>query len=114
MLQGVKPLSQYVANDRYAYAVLEARLYTNQLAQADGIVFYDVPGSDSGLAKHVDEAQAILSDCDAVIVIQRFRSIREAELQIIQFTEQGDKNVNIAEKLFVFLSFVGWANPNKD
>jgi hypothetical protein len=101
-----EPLQQYVANDRYAYAVLEARLYTNQLAQADGIVFYDVPGSDSGLAKHVDEAQAILADCDAVIVIQRFRSIREAELEIIQFTEQGDKNIKIAEKLFVFLSHI--------
>ncbi|MFM7792880.1 MAG: Dynamin family protein, partial [Microcystis panniformis] len=83
-------LKKYVADEKYAHAVLEARLYTNKLAQAEGIVFYDVPGSDSGLAKHVDEAQQMLSDCDAVIVIQRFRSIREAELEIIKFTEQGD------------------------
>jgi uncharacterized HAD superfamily protein len=48
----------------------------------------------------------MLSDCDAVIVIQRFRSIREAELEIIKFTEQGDKNVTIADKLFVFLSHI--------
>jgi hypothetical protein len=101
-----EPLKKYVADEKYAYAVLEARLYTNKLAQADGIVFYDVPGSDSGLAKHSDEAKAILSDCDAVIVIQRFRSIREAELEIIQFTEIGDKNVKIADKLFVFLSHI--------
>lgn len=101
-----EPLRKYVADEKYAYAVLEARFYTNKLAQAEGIVFYDVPGSDSGLAKHVDEAQKILSDCDAVIVIQRFRSIRDAELKIIKFTELGDKNVTIAEKLFVFLSHI--------
>lgn len=99
-------LKKYVADEKYAHAVLEARLYTNKLAQAEGIVFYDVPGSDSGLAKHVDEAKQMLSDCDAVIVIQRFRSIREAELEIIRFTEQGDKNVTIADKLFVFLSHI--------
>jgi hypothetical protein len=99
-------LKKYVADEKYAHAVLEARLYTNKLAQAEGIVFYDVPGSDSGLAKHVDEAQQMLSDCDAVIVIQRFRSIREAELEIIKFTEQGDKNITIADKLFVFLSHI--------
>ncbi|MEA5536607.1 dynamin family protein [Crocosphaera sp. XPORK-15E] len=99
-------LKKYVADEKYAHSVLEARLYTNKLAQAEGIVFYDVPGSDSGLAKHVDEAQQMLSDCDAVIVIQRFRSIREAELEIIKFTEQGDKNITIADKLFVFLSHI--------
>ncbi|CCQ56947.1 dynamin family protein [Crocosphaera watsonii] len=99
-------LKKYVADEKYAHAVLEARLYTNKLAQAEGIVFYDVPGSDSGLTKHVDEAKEMLSDCDAVIVIQRFRSIREAELNIIKFTEQGDKNITIADKLFVFLSHI--------
>ncbi|MHC5828399.1 MAG: dynamin family protein, partial [Nostoc sp.] len=37
-------LKKYVADEKYAHAVLEARLYTNKLAQAEGIVFYDVPG----------------------------------------------------------------------
>ena len=99
-----EPLKKYVADEQYAHSVLEARLYTNKLAQAEGIVFYDVPGLDSGLAKHVDEAQEMLSDCDAVILVQRFTSLREKELEIIKFTETGDKNVNVADKLFVFLS----------
>jgi hypothetical protein len=104
-LEDIKePLRKYVADEKYAHAVLEARLYTNKLAQAEGIVFYDVPGLDSGLAKHVDEAQQMLSDCDAVILVQRFTSLREKELEIIKFTEQGDKNVTVADKLFVFLS----------
>ncbi|HEY9631576.1 MAG TPA: dynamin family protein [Coleofasciculaceae cyanobacterium] len=97
-------LRKYVADEKYAHAVLEARLYTSKLAQAEGIVFYDVPGLDSGLAKHVDEAQQMLSDCDAVILVQRFTSLREKELEIIKFTELGDKNVTVADKLFVFLS----------
>lgn len=97
-------LKKYVADERYAHAVLEVRLYTNKLAQAEGIVFYDVPGLDSGLAKHVDEAKKMLSDCDAVILVQRFTSLREKELEIIKFTEEGDKNVTVADKLFVFLS----------
>jgi len=97
-------LKKYVADERYAHAVLEARLYTNKLAQAEGIVFYDVPGLDSGLAKHVDEAKEMLSDCDAVILVQRFTSLREKELEIIKFTELGDKNITVADKLFVFLS----------
>jgi GTPase Era involved in 16S rRNA processing len=97
-------LKKYVADEKYAHAVLEARLYTNKLAQAEGIVFYDVPGLDSGLAKHVDEAQAMLSDCDAVILVQRDPSLKEKEQEIIKFTELGDKNVTVADKLFVFLS----------
>ena len=46
----------------------------------------------------------MLSDCDAVILVQRFPSLREKELEIIKFTELGDKNVTVADKLFVFLS----------
>ncbi|NET44293.1 dynamin family protein [Okeania sp. SIO2B3] len=99
-----QPLNKYVADEQYAHAVLEARLYTNKLAQAEGVVFYDVPGLDSGLAKHIDESREMLSDCDAVIVVQQFSNIRGAELQIVEFTEQGDKNVKVADKLFVFLS----------
>lgn len=97
-------LKKYVADKRYAHAVLEARLYTNKLAQAEGIVFYDVPGLDSGLTKHVDEAKEMLSDCDAVILVQHFTNLKEKELEIIKFTEIGDKNISVADKLFVFLS----------
>ena len=97
-------LRKYVADERFAHAVLEARLYTSRLAQAEGIVFYDVPGSDSGLAKHVDEAKQMLSDCDAVILVQRDPSLKGKQLEIIEFTDVGDKNVSVADKLFVFLS----------
>ncbi|WP_460194817.1 dynamin family protein [Thermosynechococcus sp. FA-CM-4201] len=105
-------LRKYVADEHYAHAVQEARLYTSKLAQAEGIVFYDVPGLDSGLAMHVEEARKMLSDCDAVILVQRFTNLRERELEIIQFTELGDVNVAVADKLFVFLSRIdSFASP---
>jgi signal recognition particle receptor subunit beta len=97
-------LRQYVADEQFAHAVFEARLYTSKLAQAEGIVFYDVPGLDSGLAKHVEESREMLSNCDAVIVVTMFASIRAAELEIIKFIEQGDPHVTAEKKLFVFLS----------
>lgn len=36
-------LKKYVADEKYAHAVLDARLYTNKLAQAEGIVFMMFP-----------------------------------------------------------------------
>ena len=99
-----EPLQKYVADERFAHAVDEIWLYTNKLAQAEGIVFYDVPGLDSGLAKHVEESKEMLSDCDAVIIVQMFPSLRDAELKIIKFTEEGDRNIKVADKLFAFLS----------
>jgi hypothetical protein len=54
----------------------------------------------------------MLSDCDAVILVQRFTTLRERELKIIEFTEIGDKNVSVADKLFVFLSRIdSYATP---
>lgn len=104
-LEDIKePLQKYVADERFAHAVDEIWLYTNKLAHAEGIVFYDVPGLDSGLAKHIEESKEMLADCDAVIIVQMFPSLRDAELKIIKFTAEGDRNVKVADKLFAFLS----------
>ena len=110
-LEDIKePLQKYVADERFAHAVDEIWLYTNKLAQAEGIVFYDVPGLDSGLAKHVEESKEMLADCDAVIIVQMFPSLREAECNIIKFTAEGDRNVKVADKLFAFLSRIDSKN----
>ncbi len=110
-LEDIKaPLQKYVADERFAHAVDEIWLHTNKLAQAEGIVFYDVPGLDSGLAKHIEESKEMLSDCDAVIIVQMFPSLRDAELKIIKFTEEGDRNVKVADKLFAFLSRIDSKN----
>jgi GTPase Era involved in 16S rRNA processing len=97
-------LAKYVADEQYAHSILEVRLYTSKLVTAEGIVFYDVPGSDSGLSKHINEAREMLSDCDTVIFIQRNPSITGIEGEIIQFAQDGDESVSMAEKVFVFLS----------
>jgi hypothetical protein len=96
-------LDKYVADQRYAHAMHEARLYTTELAAVDGVVFFDVPGLDSGLTKHVEETKTILSDCDAIVVIQRRDiNLKAHEQDVVKYGETGDKYLALAEKLFVF------------
>lgn len=97
-------LDKYVANERYAHAMQEARLYTKELAAVDGVVFFDVPGLDSGLSKHVKDTKDILADCDAIVVIQngRFISLKAHEQDVIKYGDDGDRYLKLADKLFVF------------
>jgi len=101
-------LKKYVADERYAHAVHEVRLYTSRLAAADGIIFFDVPGLDSGLGKHLEESEGMLKDCDAVICVQRsnFPSLRAGEQKLIEFIKTGDQDVDLQDKLFVFLGSI--------
>ncbi|MDX9989706.1 dynamin family protein [Thiothrix unzii] len=103
-LAELKPtLTKYVADERYAHAMQEARLYTRDLAAVDGVVFYDVPGLDSGLSKHIEESKAMLADCDAIILVQRRDiSLKAYEQELVKFGQTGDPYLRLAEKLFVF------------
>lgn len=96
-------LSRYVADERYAHAMQEARLYTSQLAAVDGVVFYDVPGLDSGLTKHIEESKDMLADCDAIILVQRRDiDLKAHEQDLLKFGKTGDPYLQLADKLFVF------------
>jgi lysophospholipase L1-like esterase len=96
-------LSRYVADEKYAHAMQEARLYTSQLAAVDGVVFYDVPGLDSGLAKHIEESKEMLADCDAIILVQRRDiDLKAHEQDLIKFGATGDPYLKLADKLFIF------------
>ncbi len=101
-------LKKYVADERYAHSVQEVRIYTSRLAAADGIIFFDVPGLDSGLGKHLEESEGMLKDCDAVICVQRsnFPSLRAGEQKLIEFIKTGDQDVDLQDKLFVFLGSI--------
>jgi hypothetical protein len=96
-------LSRYVADEKYAHAMQEARLFTSKLAAVDGVVFYDVPGLDSGLAKHIEESKEMLADCDAIILVQRRDiDLKAHEQDLIKFGQSGDPYLKLADKLFVF------------
>jgi hypothetical protein len=96
-------LRKYVADVRFAHAVKEVRLYTRHLASIHGVAFYDVPGMDSGLAKTIEDNQEMLTDSDAVIIVQRDPSLKGTETKLVQMAVSGD-NIPIARKLFVFLT----------
>lgn len=98
-------LKKYVADQRYAHAVAEVQIHVAELASAEGVVFFDLPGLNSGLGKHLDESREMLEDCDAVICVQRAKqpSLVESEQRLIRFVEKGDSRVGAGGKLFVFL-----------
>jgi hypothetical protein len=97
-------LVRYVADASVAHAIDEVRFYTTRLAQTDGIVFFDVPGLNSGLGKHLEESRAMLGDCDAVICVQYSKrpNLEAHEQKLVDFVREGDEAVGIAGKLFVF------------
>jgi hypothetical protein len=96
-------LNRYVADEKYAHAMQEVRLFTSKLAAVDGVVFYDVPGLDSGLAKHIEESKEMLADCDAIILVQRRDiDLKAHEQDLIKFGQTGDPYLKLADKLFVF------------
>lgn len=104
-------LTKYIADERYAHAVKEVRVYTSRLASADGVVFFDVPGLNSGLQKHIDASREMLADCDAVVCIQQLRepSLEASEKKLVKFIREGDV-VDVHDKLFVFLGQADIAN----
>ncbi len=97
-------LQKYVADVTVAHAIEDVRLYTSRLAETDGIVFFDVPGLNSGLGKHLEASRSMLADCDAVICIQNSRhpSLEAHEQRLLEFVTEGDEAVGVAGKLFVF------------
>lgn len=106
-LEDISPdLEKYAADARYAHAISEVDLYTKSLANMDGILFYDVPGIDSGLEKHKVETQRMLQDSDAVIMVKKFGepSIKDAEQDILDYVKTGDESVSVRDKLFIFYS----------
>lgn len=100
-------LRRYVADPAYAHAVESVDLHTGSLAATDGIMFYDVPGLNSGLAKHIQETRDMLEDSDAIILVKNISrpSFDGSEKQILQFASKSDSSVHIADKTFLFLSY---------
>ena len=99
-------LEKYAADGRYAHAIAAVDLYTKSLAEMDGILFYDVPGIDSGLEKHKDETKKMLENSDAVIIVKRSDQpdLKGPESDILRYAKAGDDSVPIRDKVFFFVS----------
>lgn len=99
-------LYKYAADAHYAHAIQQVDLYTTSLSRMDGILFYDVPGLDSGLSKHKQETEKMLADSDAVIVVKELLrpTIVDSEKQILEYARIGDESIPLKDKMFFFLS----------
>ncbi|MDE5831475.1 MAG: dynamin family protein [Desulfovibrio sp.] len=106
-LEEIAPdLEKYAADGRYAHAIAAVDLYTKSLAEMDGILFYDVPGIDSGLEKHKEETKKMLEDSDAVIIVKRSDQpdLKGQESDILRYAKSGDDSVPVRDKVFFFMS----------
>ncbi|MEE4358893.1 MAG: hypothetical protein V2I97_20660 [Desulfococcaceae bacterium] len=58
------------------------------------------------MGKHLEDSEKMLRDCDAVICIQKSDnpSLRAGEQKLIEYVKTGDSDVELGDKLFVFLS----------
>lgn len=99
-------LEKYAADGSYAHAIAAVDLYTKSLAEMDGILFYDVPGIDSGLEKHKEETKRMLEDSDAVIIVKRSDQpdLKGPESDILRYAKAGDDSVPVRDKVFFFVS----------
>lgn len=99
-------LRKYAADERYAFAVEQVHLYTTGIAELEGIVFYDLPGVDSGLTKHLEDTRAMLGICDAVIMVKKLEDPRFKghEEDILRLAQSQAGGAEFKDTLFIYYS----------
>ncbi|OQY18316.1 MAG: hypothetical protein B6I36_07235 [Desulfobacteraceae bacterium 4572_35.1] len=99
-------LQMYIAEPRYAYAVDTVEVHTPRVIREEGVVFYDVPGLNSGFEVHEIESAKMLGDCDAVILIQDSGrpSAEASEQKLAKFASEAEEHLPVKEKMFIFMN----------
>jgi GTPase Era involved in 16S rRNA processing len=99
-------LQKYIADPKYAYAVESVEVHTPRILKKEGVVFYDVPGLNSGFEIHETESKEMLGDCDAVILIQDSSkpSPEASEQKLARFASEAEEHLPVKEKIFLFLN----------
>ena len=102
----VDTLQMYIADPRYAYAVDTVEVHTPRVIREEGVVFYDVPGLNSGFEVHEIESAKMLGDCDAVILIQDSGrpSAEASEQKLAKFASEAEEHLPVKEKMFIFMN----------
>jgi GTPase SAR1 family protein len=110
-------LAQYVADPSQARAVKTVKVFTRDLVSERGIIFHDVPGYDSPIQMHKNQARNELRRADAVIFVTDISasvSLRDSQLQILQDVDREDPSIKISNKVFFFLNKADKADSRKD
>jgi Dynamin family len=93
-------------NRAQALAIKRIQLKTIRLRSDRDIVFHDVPGFNSGIQMHSDQAIDRLKGCDAIIYAKEMKqpSITGPEKDILVIADSEDPSIKVSDKIFVVLT----------
>jgi hypothetical protein len=95
-------------NRAQSLAIKRIQLKTVRLRSDRDIIFHDVPGFNSGILMHAEQAVERLKKCDAIIYAKEMKqpSITGPEKDMLVITDLEDPAIRVADKVFVVLTQV--------
>jgi hypothetical protein len=93
-------------NRAQSLAIKRIQLKTVRLRSDRDIIFHDVPGFNSGILMHAEQAVARLKSCDAIIYAKEMKqpSITGPEKDMLMVADAEDPSIRVADKIFVVLT----------
>ncbi len=93
-------------NRAQSLAIKRIQLKTVRLRSDRDIVFHDVPGFNSGIQMHSDQAIERLKHCDAIIYAKEMKqpSITGPEKEILLIADSDDPSIKVSDKVFLVLT----------
>ena len=95
-------------NKAQARAIRRLTLHTVALRQARDLVFHDVPGFDSPVKFHQEQAREKLVNCDTILYAKELDkpSVTGPELSMLTIADAEDPHVRVEGKVFVALTHI--------
>jgi hypothetical protein len=104
----METLRRFVADPATARAVRNVTVYTSSLSDREGIVFHDVPGYDSPITLHKEQAKQELARADIVLFLTNISdtvSLRQSQLEMLEgVSDKEDESIKVKDKTFFFLN----------
>lgn len=99
-------LRKNIADPAHARAVKRLVIHTPKLLSKKDVIFYDVPGFNSPVKLHREQAEARLRSVDIVLYAKQFEtpSLTGDETSILDKNDLIDPYVKVGEKFFVALT----------
>jgi len=93
-------------NRAQSLAIKRIQLKTVRLRSDRDIIFHDVPGFNSGILMHAEQAIDRLKNCDAIIYAKEMKqpSITGPEKDMLLVVDAEDPSLRVADKVFVVLT----------
>lgn len=111
-------LDRFVADPSNARAVRDVKVFTSSLSDQSGIVFHDVPGYDSPITLHKEQARSELARADIVLFLTNISdtvSLRKSQLEMLDSVrDREDDSIKVKDKTFFFLNKADKSDSSND